>query len=45
MGIFSYKDMNLTSHGIVINNKTKGNIGVVTKKSDAHIWASNAGEQ
>ena len=43
VGIFSYKDMNLASHGIVINNKTKGNIGVVTKKSDAHIWASNSG--
>jgi hypothetical protein len=43
VGILSYRDLNLTSHGIVIHNKTIGNIGVAPQKKAAYTWSMTGG--
>ncbi|MDU1893016.1 MAG: hypothetical protein E6767_20250, partial [Dysgonomonas sp.] len=43
VGILSYRDINLTSHGIVIHDKTTGNIGVAPQKKAAYTWSFTGG--
>ncbi|BBA51194.1 putative autotransporter [Fusobacterium varium] len=45
VGILSYRDINLTSHGIVIHDKTTGNIGVAPQKKAAYTWSFTGGGQ
>ncbi|WP_130890189.1 autotransporter-associated N-terminal domain-containing protein [Fusobacterium ulcerans] len=45
VGILSYRDINLTSHGIVIHDKTNGNIGVAPQKKAAYTWSFTGGGQ
>ena len=45
VGILSYKDINLTSHGIVIYDKTEKNIGVAPRTAPLTLWISTAGGQ